>query len=104
MESVGNFLHCQFGRLEQYFDFENGKVVNDLFSGITSDSFADTSHIFGRNAQFVGIEADFPLRSTMLVHKRYETFEDFILSGTTFYFMLAEIAVTLIVTSINDWR
>ena len=33
----------------------------------------------------------------MLVYKRYETFEDFILSGTTFYFMLTEIAVAFII-------
>lgn len=31
------------------------------------------------------------------MYKRYETFEDFILSGTTFYFMLTEIAVAFII-------
>ena len=58
---VGYLLNGQFGGLEQYFDFEDGKVVNNLFGGVARHAFADTCQVFGGDTQFAGVESHFPL-------------------------------------------
>lgn len=90
-------LNGQFGGLEQYFGFEDGKVVNNLFGGVARHAFADTCQVFGGDAQFVGIESHFSLRNAVFVYQCDEILEDFILPASSFNFLTVEVAVALII-------
>ena len=90
-------LYRHFGGLEQYLYFKNGEVIDNLLGGISRHATADTRQVFGGDTELTGIETDFPLGDTVLVHQCDEVLEYFILPTSPFYFLLVEIAIALII-------
>ena len=56
-------------------------AIDEIGSGVSADFFANTGKIFGRDTEFVGIEGDLPLLSTILVHELRKTVEQLHLPG-----------------------
>ena len=80
-QTVGDLLHRQVRRTEHHPNLQHHRPVDKLLGRSVRHGPHNGRKVTGRNTEFVGIEGDLPLLSTILVHELRKTVEQLHLPG-----------------------
>ena len=96
-ELVGDFLDAEVGRLQQGFALQNDVAVDMALGGLSADALDNARQVARGDAEFGGIEGDFPLGGAVLEDELDEAFEQYFLPAQVLGSLVREQVLCLVV-------
>jgi len=96
-ELVGDFLDAEVGRLQQGFALQNDVAVDVALGGLSADALDNARQVARGDAEFGGIEGDFPLGGAVLENELDEAFEQYFLPAQLLGSLVREQVLRLVV-------